>query len=321
MKLAIEENQQIILFQNRRGYNPMWQCEDCGHVPQCIQCDVSMTYHKYSNILKCHYCGHSKEAAKTCLACGSRKLKMMGFGTEKIENDLKEVFPKLKIGRLDYDTTRKKNAYSQIIGDFESGAIDILVGTQMVTKGLDFERVALVGILNADTMLNRPDFRAFERAFQMMTQVAGRAGRMKDSPRGKVIIQTYQPDHWVIQQVIKNDLNTLINQELLERKNFLYPPFVRIISLDIRHKKPELLDLAAQTLANSLKEKFGHRVLGPEYPYVSKIKNVYHKQIILKIEREASISRAKKLMMHIIDEFLFQKEFKSIRIVTDVDPQ
>ena len=228
MKEALENKEQIILFQNRRGYAPLWSCETCGWSPQCKNCDVSLTYHKYQHLLRCHYCGHSMKPPTSCQACGSTELKMIGFGTEKIEEELELYLPDARVARMDLETTRSKNAYQNIINDFEERNIDILVGTQMVTKGLDFDNVTLVGVLNADMLLNFPDFRAFERAYQLMSQVAGRAGRKQK--RGKVIIQTYNPNHWIIQQVMANDYLKMYQQEVVERRNFKYPPFYQASS-------------------------------------------------------------------------------------------
>lgn len=318
MQEALKNGEQIILFQNRRGYTPMWMCEICNWTPMCKNCDVSLTYHKHSNNLKCHYCSSVMNPVGTCGACGSNRLKMIGFGTEKIEDELSMMLPDRVIKRLDLDSTRTKNAYTNILDDFGQGKIDILIGTQMVSKGLDFDNVNLVGILDADMMIHRPDFRAFERSFQLMTQVAGRAGRRQK--RGKVIIQTGDPDNWVIQKVHEHDYVGFYDAEIIERKNFFYPPFYKIISITLKHKSEKDLDVSAQELANRLKTIFKERVLGPEYPVVKRIQNMYLKKITLKLERDGNDKKIKEHIQKTIDEFLSVPLFKSIRVVIDVDP-
>ena len=319
MEEALERGEQIILFQNRRGYSPVWSCETCGWTPQCKNCDVSLTYHKSSSALKCHYCGYFISPPSACGACGSRKLKMLGFGTEKIEDELAIYLPKAKVQRMDLDTTRAKQAYSNIIASFENREVDILVGTQMVTKGLDFDNVGLVGILSADQLLNFPDFRSFERSYHLMSQVAGRAGRK--SKRGKVIVQTYEPNHWIIQKVMQHDYEGFYVQEILERRNFNYPPFFRIIVLKLKHRQRETLDMGAAKLTKSLQAVFKDRVLGPEAPAVGRVRNQYLKNITLKFEREASPKKVKDVIKEKIDLFLADHDFRSIRIDIDVDPQ
>jgi primosomal protein N' (replication factor Y) len=279
---------------------------------------VSLTYHKASNLLRCHYCGYAIKPPNKCAACGDTDIKMKGFGTEKIEEELAIYFPKAKIARMDLDTTRSKFAHQHIIQDFEDAKIDILVGTQMVTKGLDFDNVSMVGILNADSMLNFPDFRSFERSYQLMTQVSGRAGRK--NKRGKVIIQTQNPDHSIIQQVIANDFQLMYTSQLLDRKNFNYPPFYRLIEMTLIHRDIDLVNAAAKYLADELKRHFQKRVLGPEFPLVSRIRNLYHKNILLKIEREASVAQVKKIVTELLIQFKTNSDFKSVRIQMDVDP-
>jgi primosomal protein N' (replication factor Y) len=321
MTAALEAGKQVILFQNRRGYNPLWQCENCGWNPECQRCDVSLTYHMKVHKLKCHYCGAVHEPPIHCPACGSKKLKMIGFGTEKIEDELALLLPDVRIQRMDLDTTRGKHAHARIIMDFEQRKTDVLVGTQMVTKGLDFDNVAVVGVLNADLMINRTDFRAFERAYQMITQVAGRAGRDAKGERGKVIIQTMQPEHWVVRNVVDQSYEKLISQELLERKNFGYPPFVRMLTITVSHKKQELVDHASNELAQRLTGFLGSRLLGPQYPYISRIKDRYRMEMIIKIEKEASITKVKEKIQMTIERMKSEKHFKSLRISIDVDPQ
>jgi primosomal protein N' (replication factor Y) len=316
--LALEQKEQVILFQNRRGFAPQLECNICAWVPQCVNCDVSLTFHKTGNQLRCHYCGYSINPPSKCAACGDTNLKMKGFGTEKIEEELGIFFPKAKIMRMDLDTTRSKFAHQHIIQDFEDGNIDILVGTQMVTKGLDFDNVSMVGILNADSMLNFPDFRAYERSYQLMAQVSGRAGRK--SKRGKVIIQTHNPDHSIIQDVWNNNYMSMYTNQLLDRRNFNYPPYYRLIEIALVHKDVDLVNEAAKKLADDMKIKFGKRVLGPEFPIVSRIRNLYHKNILLKIERESSVAQAKIVLSEILLEFSKIAEFKNIRIHMDVDP-
>lgn len=315
---TLNKNKQIILFQNRRGYTPLWMCEICHWTPRCTNCDVSLTYHKQTNSLKCHYCSYVQPPVGTCAACGSHRIKMLGFGTEKIEDDLATIFPAAAIQRLDLDTTRNKHAYENILNDFGERKIDILIGTQMVSKGLDFKDVALVGILDADLMLNRSDFRAFERSFQLMSQVAGRAGR--DHERGKVIIQTGDVDHWVIQKVHQHDYKGFYNAEIIERKNFFYPPFYKIINITLKHKDEQVVSSGAQQLATSLRSVFKERVLGPEFPVVRRIQNQFLKQIKLKIERDAPDSKIKDKISELIDNFYSHAAHKSIRVVIDVDP-
>lgn len=317
MQLALNQREQIILFQNRRGYTPYWMCEICHWTPTCKSCDVTLTYHKHSNMLKCHYCGYGTAPMGSCGNCGSNRIKMMGFGTERIEDELSILLPKAKIGRLDLDSTRSKEGYAQVLDAFGRREIDILVGTQMVTKGLDFDHVSLVGILDADQILRFPDFRSFERGFQLMTQVAGRAGRK--TKRGKVIIQTGQPDQWIIQQVIKNDYQTMFKQELLERKNFNYPPFTKIIQLTLKHRDQNHLEGSAALLANGLKAVFGSRVIGPEYPLVKRVQNFYIKTIRLKMEREYSQKQVKEKIKLIIDQYYADPINKSVKISIDVD--
>lgn len=290
--LALEKKEQVILFQNRRGFAPQLECNMCAWVPQCANCDVSLTYHKVSNQLRCHYCGYSIKPPTKCAACGDTDLKMKGFGTEKIEEELSIFYPKARIARMDLDTTRSKFAHQHIIQDFEEGNIDILVGTQMVTKGLDFDNVSMVGILNADSMLNFPDFRSFERSYQLMAQVSGRAGRK--NKRGKVIIQSQNPEHSIIQEVIANDFLSMYTNQLLDRKNFNYPPYFRLIEITVIHKDVDMVNASAKFLADALKKHFAKRVLGPEFPLVSRIRNLYHKNILLKIERDASVGQVKK---------------------------
>lgn len=318
MKEALNNKEQIILFQNRRGYNPVWACEVCGWNPHCKNCDVSLTYHKNSNVLKCHYCSYFTPPVGACPKCQSNRLKMIGFGTEKIEDELSIILPGVRVQRLDLDTTRQKNSYETILRDFDERKIDILVGTQMVTKGLDFDNVSLVGILDADMMLNRPDFRAFERSYQLMSQVAGRAGRK--TKRGTVVIQTYDPDHWIIQHVINHDFIGMYKNELIERKNYFYPPFYKMINLTLKHRDPNKLDMMAADLADRMKAVFGSRVLGPEFPVVKRIQNSYLKVIRLKVERDASNKKVKKLLQQKIDDFYSVAYNKSVRIVIDVDP-
>lgn len=319
MKEVLAAGKQIILFQNRRGYAPRWVCEMCNHTPECTRCDVSLNYHKYSHLLTCHYCGFTMKPPTRCSACGSTDLKMVGIGTEKIEEEIEiHLGSKVKVQRMDLDTTRSKYAYQNIIDDFESKQIDILVGTQMVTKGLDFDNVALVGILNADDMLFYPDFRAFERAYQLMSQVSGRAGRK--GKRGKVIIQSYDPNHWIIQKVVYHDYEGMYKQELYERKNYQYPPFFRMIRLTVRHKEETRVDKSSLKLTLKLQEKLGNRVLGPEYGSIKRIRNLYNKMITVKFERKASPSKVKEYIDECIAHFSMDDDFKSVKIKIDVDP-
>jgi primosomal protein N' (replication factor Y) len=290
----------------------------CAWIPQCANCDVSLTYHKVSNQLRCHYCGYSIKPPTKCAACGDTDLKMKGFGTEKIEEELSIFYPKARISRMDLDTTRSKFAHQHIIQDFEEGNIDILVGTQMVTKGLDFDNVSMVGILNADSMLNFPDFRSFERSFQLMAQVSGRAGRK--SKRGKVIIQTQNPDHSIIQEVIANDFASMYTNQLMDRKNFNYPPYFRLIEVTVIHKDVDMVNASSKYLADALKKHFAKRVLGPEFPLVSRVRNLYHKNILLKIERDASVGQVKKILSELLVKFKSSADYKSVRIQIDVDP-
>jgi primosomal protein N' (replication factor Y) len=319
IRTTLENGEQIILFQNRRGYTPQWICESCNWVPKCKHCDVSLTYHKAVHQLQCHYCSTVYPPPKSCPACGSHHLKMAGFGTEKIEEDLTTLIPGIKVARMDLDSTRSKNAYIQILSDFEDRKIDVLVGTQMVTKGLDFDDVGLVGILNADNMLNFPDFRAFERSFQLIAQVSGRAGRK--NKRGMVQIQTWNPNHWVIQKVMQNDYLGLYHQEIIERKNFQYPPFVKLIKLTVRNKDQNLIESATKALGERIRPLLQKRLLGPEKPAIPRIRNYYYRTFLIKIEKGSSYPQLKKELYESIREFRASKEGKNTFVDIDIDPQ
>ncbi len=318
MTAALERKEQIILFQNRRGYTPIWACEMCGYNPNCKNCDTTLTYHKQTNLLKCHHCSYHIPPIGTCPACGSNRLKMLGFGTEKIEDDLALLLPDIKIARMDFDSTRSKNSYQQLISDFEQQKIDVLIGTQMVAKGLDFDHVGLVGILDADLLLNKTDFRAFERSFQLMSQVAGRAGRR--NKRGKVIIQTGNPDHWVIQKVVEHNYLDFAVNELIERRNFHYPPFYKLIIFTLKHKDRDLVNEAADHFGKLLKGVFHERVIGPEFPAIARIQNYYLKEIMLKIEVSAPQQKVKERLHELTDQFFSVPRFKPVRLINDVDP-
>lgn len=319
MGRALEKNEQVILFQNRRGYAPVLICNTCGWSPECTRCDVTLTYHKSSDRFICHYCGSRYTAPPSCAACGSHSLRLAGFGTERVEEEIPIHFPDATIARLDLDTTRSKRAYEEILSDFQNGVTDILIGTQMITKGLDFERVSLVGILNADLLLKFPDFRAAERAFQLMTQVAGRAGRKHK--RGKVIIQTGNPDQWLIRQVIAGDYTKVMSNELKERREFAYPPFTRLIRLTFRHREAELVDLCSAEFKKELLTFIPEGdVLGPEYPVVARIKNRYNKNILLKVSKKKSFGALKVKLNGVIGPFFAGSEFRSVRLVINVDP-
>jgi primosomal protein N' (replication factor Y) len=315
---ALTDKKQVILFQNRRGFSPFLECSVCSWVPRCKFCDVSMTYHKKMNQLVCHYCGHTVTTPQTCQACGSPALSTQGFGTEKIEEEVKLLFPEARVSRMDLDTTRSKKSYQTIISDFETGSVDILIGTQMVTKGLDFNNVSVVGILNADNMLNMPDFRAFERGFQMMAQVSGRAGRK--NKRGTVVLQTSSPEHPIIKYVVDNDYDAMYRSQLAERRTYKYPPYFRLIYLVIKHKQKNTLDNAATALAARLRTILGDRVLGPQEPPVARIQNKYLTRIMLKYEKGHSPSYIKKIVNDAIDAILSDHQWKYISVYADVDP-
>lgn len=315
---ALEQREQVILFQNRRGFAPMVECNTCGWVPKCKNCDVSLTYHKGLNQLTCHYCGYTCQLPRVCPACEGTDLRNRGFGTEKIEDDIRAIFPEARVARMDLDTTRTRTAYERIISDFEQGKTDILIGTQMVSKGLDFEHVSVVGILNADTMLNYPDFRAYERAFQLMAQVAGRAGRK--NKRGRVVLQTKSMDHAIIPQVIANDFEGMVGGQLAERQLFHYPPYYRLVYVYLKNRNETLLDLMAQTMAGKLRAVFGNRVLGPDKPPVARVQTLFIRKIIVKIENNAPMARARELLVQVQKEMLAEDRFKSLVVYYDVDP-
>jgi len=314
---TIQNGEQIILFQNRRGYAPIIECKTCGNSPQCPNCDVSLTYHQYKNQLRCHYCSHHIAMQQQCFACGSHELDSKGFGTQQIEQELNELMPDVKVGRMDLDTTRGKYGYQKIISSFEQQEIQILVGTQMLTKGLDFRNVNLVGIMNADSMLNFPDFRAHERSFQLIQQVAGRAGRTKK--RGKVIVQTYNPYHQILQQVSVGNYEGMFTDQLNERRQFQYPPFYRLIKITFKHKEYNRVNESAEWFATSLRNSFGKNVLGPEFPAISRIRNLYLKNILLKIPKQQSLGKTKEVIERVKASFLSISAYRSVRIIIDVD--
>ncbi len=317
MAEALQDGHQIILFQNRRGFSPIVECKTCGHSPQCPNCDVSLTYHQKIDQLRCHYCGYNMAMLTKCLACGSHLLDNKGFGTEQIEQEVKQLFPDYKVSRMDLDTTRGKYAYQKIISSFEQHEIDVLVGTQMVTKGLDFRNVKLVGIMNADSMLNFPDFRAHERSFQMMQQVSGRAGRTKK--RGKVLIQTYNAYHKILQQVSTNDYIGMYMEQMNERYNYKYPPVYRIIKITLKHKEYNRVNESSEWLAKSLRQVFPDFVLGPEFPPIARIRNQYQKNILIKIPPKQSLVKTKEAILKIKNSFLNVKDFRSVKVILNVD--
>ena len=319
IRKALDNKEQVILFQNRRGFAPMLECHTCAWVPKCKNCDVSLTYHKGMNQMTCHYCGYTIPMPRMCPACGGTDLRNHGFGTERVEDDVKLVFPEARVARMDLDTTRTRTAYERIITDFEEGKTDILIGTQMVSKGLDFERVSVVGILNADTMLNYPDFRSFERAYQLMAQVAGRAGRK--NKRGLVILQTKSPDLPVIQQIIQNDYEQLYYDQLAERQLFRYPPFYRLIYVYLKHRKEDVLNAATELMANQLRAGLGNRVLGPDKPPVARIQTLFIKKMIIKVEQSDSMAKIRDYLQAVQRAVVADERFRSLIVYYDVDPQ
>jgi len=314
---AVEEGEQVILFQNRRGYAPIVECTTCGHSPQCPNCDVSLTFHQYKKQLRCHYCSHHIALQNNCLACGMSTLNTKGFGTEQVEEELQQLLPDLRIGRMDLDTTRGKYAYAKIINAFEQQELDVLVGTQMLTKGLDFGNVSLVGIMNADSLLNFPDFRAHERSYQLLAQVSGRAGRVKK--RGKVLVQTYNPYHQILQQVSTNDYEKMFVDQINERRQFKYPPINRMVKITFKHKDFNKVTEASVWFAKALRASFANAVLGPEPPVVSRIRNQYLKNVLLKIGEGQSVLKVKEHIRKIEKSFNAIGQFKGVRVIYNVD--
>lgn len=317
IRANLDLRRQVILFQNRRGFAPIVECTTCGHAPQCHNCDVSLTFHKHRKELRCHYCGYHRPLEPECAACGNPSLDTKGFGTEQVESELRELFPQQAVRRMDLDTTRGKYGFQKIIHDFEAGEIDILVGTQMLTKGLDFRNVGLVGIMNADSLLNFPHFRAHERCFQLLTQVAGRAGRTEE--RGRVLIQTYHPHHQILQQVAAGDYKTMYQEQVYQREQFGYPPSSRLIKITFRHKEYNRVVEGAAWFGRYMRQVFGKQVLGPEFPPIARIRNQYHKNILLKIPKEQGLSQTKNSIKRIQRSFNAISRYRSIRLIYNVD--
>lgn len=318
MREALDRKEQVILFQNRRGFAPMIECRTCGWVPRCKNCDVSLTYHKGLNELTCHYCGYTYQVPRSCPACGGVELMDRGFGTEKVEDDVKRIFPEARVARMDLDTTRTRTAYETIIADFEAGKTDVLIGTQMVSKGLDFDRVSVVGILNADSLLNYPDFRSYERAYQLMAQVAGRAGRK--NRQGLVILQTKSPDLPLIHEVVTNNYRQMYEEQLEERRLFNYPPFDRLVYVYLKHRKEEVAEQAAAVLAGWLRAGLGDRILGPDKPPVGRIQRLFIKKIVVKIAQGTSMPKVRGYLLQLQRALLEDERFRSLVVYYDVDP-
>jgi len=318
MEDALDKKEQVILFQNRRGYSPFVECFTCGHIPKCTRCDVSLTYHKYKNRLSCHYCGYSVPLPDRCDECGSPEIKTRGFGTEKIEDEIKQLFRNARIARMDLDTTQTKNAFEKIVHNLETGKTDILIGTQMVTKGLDFEHVSVVGILNADNLLNFPDFRAYERAYQLISQVAGRAGRKHK--QGKVVIQTSQPDHPIMELIQSQNYQQMLKLQFEERQLFKYPPFYRLIKVVVKHKNVETVDRAAKQLADLLKKNKEMIILGPEIPLISRIQLWHQKEIWIKLNRKLNPDDVKSIITIAVEQVKATPANSSCQVHIDVDP-
>ena len=315
---ALERGEQAILFQNRRGYAPMIECHQCGWVPHCEHCDVSLTLHKRTNQLSCHYCGFTYQIPAECPACGSKDLKGRGYGTEKIEDQIRDIFPEARISRMDLDTTRTRNAYERIISDFSSGRTNLLIGTQMISKGLDFGKVSVVGILNADSMLNQPDFRAYEHAFMMMTQVSGRAGRK--GRRGLVVLQTKSPQLPLIGQIVRNDFQMFYKDVISERQLFHYPPFHRLIYIFLKNKNDDVVNTAAIEMGSRLRQWFGGRVLGPDKPSVARVKTLHIRKLVLKLETGIDMPKVRQYLNFVQQQMLQDKHYSSLQIYYDVDP-
>ena len=315
---ALERGEQAILFQNRRGYAPMIECKQCGWVPHCQHCDVSLTLHRNLNQLTCHYCGYTYQVPAECPACGCKELRTKGYGTEKIEAEVHEIFPEARIARMDLDTTRSRHAYERLISDFSSGRTNLLIGTQMISKGLDFDKVSVVGILNADNMLNYPDFRAYEHAFMMMAQVSGRAGRK--GRRGLVILQTKSPDNPVIQQVVRNDYPAFYRSLIAERQQFHYPPYYRLIYVYLKHRQDALVESASVELSSRLRQWFGTRVIGPDKPAVAKVKSLSIRKLVMKFELGLNMADVRKYLALAQQQMLQDKRYSSLQIYYDVDP-
>lgn len=315
---ALTRGEQAILFQNRRGYAPMIECKQCGWVPRCQHCDVSLTLHRNLNQLSCHYCGYTYQVPAECPACGCKELQTRGYGTEKIEDQVRDIFPEARISRMDLDTTRTRHAYERIINDFSAGRTNLLIGTQMISKGLDFDRVSVVGILNADTMLNYPDFRAYEHAFMMMSQVSGRAGRK--GHRGLVILQTKSPDLPVIQQIVDNDYAAFFRSVLDERRQFRYPPYCRLAYVFLKHRSDDLVATASQEMGSRLRQWFGTRVLGPDRPSVAKVKSLSIRQLMVKLEPGLNMSEVRRYLALARQQMLQDKRYASLQIYYDIDP-
>ena len=315
---SLQGHRQVILYQNRRGFSQRIECDDCHHSPQCVHCDVSLVYHKATNSLRCHYCGYSIPVPAECPACHSTRLRMVGLGTERVEEDLQIMYPDAVVERMDLDSTTQKNRYVELLNDFQSQRIDILVGTQMITKGLDFNHVGVVGIIAADGLINFPSFRSFERAFQQMTQVAGRAGRHGGG--GRVIIQTFNPQHQVLADVLDGNYAHLYSEQIQERRVFRYPPYYRLVQITLKHRDAAILNAAADWLATTLRGTFAWRVMGPEYPLVSRVRALYLKQIMLRFEAGAPLGDAKRVMMQMADDLTRQEGWSSVSVHFDVDP-
>ena len=315
---ALEHGEQAILFQNRRGYAPVIECKQCGWVPHCQHCDVSLTLHRNLNQLTCHYCGYTYQVPTECPACGCHELRTKGYGTEKVEAEVQDIFPEARIARMDLDTTRSRSAYERIISDFASGRTNLLIGTQMISKGLDFDKVSVVGILNADSMLNYPDFRAYEHAFMMMAQVSGRAGRK--GKRGLVVLQTKSPDLPIIQQVVRNDYAAHYQSLIAERQQFHYPPYYRLVYVYLKHKQDWVVDTAAAEMASRLRQWFGARLLGPDKPAVAKVKSLSIRKLVLKLELGINMGDARKYLALAQQQMLQDKRYVSLQIYYDVDP-
>jgi primosomal protein N' (replication factor Y) len=315
---VLSRGEQVVLFQNRRGFSALIECLTCGHVPQCPDCDVSLTYHSHQELLRCHYCGHEQGVPHNCMTCGGHELDRIGLGTQQIEQTLTELFPEARLARMDQDTTKGKYAFTRLIERMNQGEIDILVGTQMLAKGLDFDRVSLVGILNADQLMNFPDFRAQERAFQLMSQVSGRAGRR--GVQGRVLIQTYSPDHPLLRQVVNGDYTTMYQQQNEQRRQFQYPPYCKLIRVTIKHRELGLCQSAATWLYKVMEQKLGPLVLGPVAPPVSRIRNQYIQQLLIKVPQEQSLSGTKVFLTKVLQRFTLQKEFARVSVSFDVDP-